>query len=132
VKILDIFINKTFKDKGYILINQLIRSSTSIGANICEARFAYTKRDFLSKIAISYKEAQETEYWIYLLRKVNIIDEKQGGILTYDIQELQKMLSSTILTTRRSISHRNFHKYRSQRNQILSAYRLPTQPVRSS
>ena len=61
----------------YTLINQLERSATSIGANIREAKYAHSKADFVSKLQIALKECYETEYWLKLFVKTNMISEEQ-------------------------------------------------------
>ena len=70
--------------KEYILSKQLLRSGTSIGANAEEAQGGQSRRDFISKIAISYKEARETHYWLRLLRDTNFLDKKAANSLIKD------------------------------------------------
>ena len=60
----------------YSITNQLERSSTSIGANIREAKYAHSKPDFISKLQISLKECYETEYWLELMQKAEILKEE--------------------------------------------------------
>ena len=62
--------------KESVLINQLLRSATSVGANLHEAQYAQGKRDFISKLEIALKESNETSYWLKLLLKTNRIDEQ--------------------------------------------------------
>jgi len=86
--------------KEYVLINQLLKSGTSIGANIREAEFAQSKADFASKMSIALKEAAETEYWIMLLRDTLYIDgDTARKILDYNT-EILKMLISTVKKTK--------------------------------
>jgi len=80
------------------IINQLVRSGTSIGANYCEANNACSKKDFQNKIFISKKEIQETKYWFQILAKSNPEKAKEIRILWKECQELmmifQKIISS--------------------------------------
>lgn len=77
-----------------ILVNQLIRSGTSIGANVEEAIGAQSDKDFLHKISISYKEARETSYWISLLKDMNDLEGKMADELTNDCIELKRILGA--------------------------------------
>jgi len=85
--------------KEYVLSKQILRSGTSIGALIREAEFGQSKADFRSKMAIALKEANETEYWLSLLKDTNYINEKLYQSLSNDCMELIKMLVSTVKTT---------------------------------
>jgi len=89
-------------DKGgnYIIGKQLLRSGTSICANIRESQCAQTKPDFLTKLYISLKEASETEYWIELLRDAGYISDKQAESMLTDCVELIKLLTSIIKSTK--------------------------------
>lgn len=70
------------KDKSYEpLYKQLLRSGTSIGANVSEAQSAPTKKDFINKLSISLKESRETEYWIRLLKETEIINQQEHDSL---------------------------------------------------
>ncbi len=84
--------------KERIISQQLIRSGTSIGANVEEAIGGQSKRDFQSKLRISYKEARETHYWLRLLRDIGYIDQSQSKKLIADCEELLKILSSILKT----------------------------------
>lgn len=77
---------------------QLMRSGTSIGANVEEARGGQSKRDFSAKMCIAYKEARETKYWLRLLRDTGIIDSKLAASFLADIEEIIKILASIIKT----------------------------------
>jgi len=78
-----------------VLSKQIVRSGTSIGANIEEAIGAQSEKDFLSKICIAYKECRETEYWLRLLKDSEFIEEKHFESIHNDCVELLKMLSSS-------------------------------------
>ncbi|MBI3123951.1 MAG: four helix bundle protein [Ignavibacteriales bacterium] len=89
------------KDKSYEpLYKQLLRSGTSIGANVSEAQSAPTKKDFINKLSISLKESRETEYWIRLLKETEIINQQEYDSLIKDCDELERLLTSSIKTAR--------------------------------
>lgn len=91
-------------EKEFILSRQLLKSGTSIGALIREAEHAQSTADFISKMSISLKEANETEYWIMLLRDSNLIDTQTASKLISDNNELISMLVSTIKTSKNKLS----------------------------
>ena len=86
--------------KESVLINQLLRSATSIGANLHEAQYAQGTKDFISKLEIAQKECYETEYWLELFSKTNIIDEGQYAELKNDCGKIRRVLISSINTTK--------------------------------
>ncbi len=86
--------------KEFVLSKQVLRSGTSIGANVEEANQAESKADFVHKLSIANKEAFETNYWLRLLRDSNILTEKQAESLINDCEELQKLLTSSIKTSK--------------------------------
>ena len=86
--------------KESVLTNQLIRSGTSIGANIHEAQYAQGKKDFISKLEIALKEASETGYWLELAHRTNYIDEKQYKILSDKCATLRVMLVASCRTAK--------------------------------
>lgn len=86
--------------KEYVLSKQLLRSGTSIGANINEALSAQSKRDFVHKLSISLKEARETSYWLNLLKDSEYIKQESFTNLSNKCNEILKILSSIILTTK--------------------------------
>ena len=86
--------------KEFILSNQLFRSGTAIGALIAESEFAQSKADFISKLHISLKEANETSYWIDLLKDSDYINEKMYNSIQPNIKELISMLVSSIKTSK--------------------------------
>ncbi len=87
--------------KEFIISKQLLRSGTSIGANIEEATAAQTKKDFISKMAIANKEARETKYWLNLLQMSQIVDQNFNEYLT-SIEEIIKILTSIIKSSQES------------------------------
>ena len=84
----------------YSIVNQLERSSTSIGANIREANYAHGKADFVAKLQISLKECFESEYWLELMYKSEIIEESVALQLIHDCGVIRKILISSINTTK--------------------------------
>ena len=84
--------------KETVLINQLLRSSTSIGANIHEAQYAQGTKDFISKFEISLKECYETEYWLELLYETDCIEEEKYRPIQNDCGAIRRMLISSLNT----------------------------------
>ncbi len=84
--------------KEYSISKQLLRSGTSIGANIREAEFAQSNKDFISKMSIALKESNETDYWLSILKDTDYIDSSTYDTLASLNRELIKMLVSTINT----------------------------------
>ena len=82
------------------LINQLLRSGTSIGANIHEGNYASSKADFIAKFQIALKECYETEYWLKLFAKTNIISEQVYNKLINDSGKIRRILISSINTAK--------------------------------
>ena len=78
--------------KGFVLSKQLLRSGTSIGANVEEAIWAHSKADFLAKLSIAYKEARETHYWIRLLQESWFFSEKDSSSILSDLDEVLKII----------------------------------------
>ena len=82
------------------LLIQLLKSGTSIGANVEEAIGAQSKSDFISKISIAYKESRETSYWLRLLKDAGIIDIKLSSSFLLECEELKKVLSLILKTSK--------------------------------
>lgn len=92
------------KEKSeYILSKQILRSGTSIGANIKEGIEGQSKKDFLSKMNIALKEASETEYWLELLLATKYIDVKLFDSILEDCKELNRILTAIIKTTKNKL-----------------------------
>ena len=85
----------------YSLVNQLERSATSIGANIREAKYAHSKLDFIAKLQISLKECYETEYWLELMKRAEIITDI--STLMHDCGVIRRMLISSINTAKQNV-----------------------------
>jgi len=81
--------------REYVLAKQLLRSGTSIGANLTEAQYSVSKKEFLFKTSISLKECAETEYWLDLLKETKLISQVEHDSITKDNKELLRLLIST-------------------------------------
>ena len=86
--------------KSNILLNQLLRSGTSIGANIHEANYAASKADFINKLQISLKECYETDYWLGLFKDTNMITPEEYNNLFSQCSKIRKLLISSITTAK--------------------------------
>ncbi|MDW8393592.1 MAG: four helix bundle protein [Chitinophagales bacterium] len=86
--------------KEYVPSKQLLRSGTSIGALIRESEFAASKADFINKLTVSLKEANETEYWLMLLHDTDFLNKKEFLELQSDCRELIAMLVSSVKTSK--------------------------------
>jgi four helix bundle protein len=91
------------KQKEFILSKQLLRSGTAIGALVKEAEHAQSKADFLNKMNIALKEANETEYWLILLKEAEFMSEKEFVSIHSDCQEIIKLLASIVKSTKKSL-----------------------------
>ena len=89
--------------KEYIISKQIYRSGTSVGANVRESKHAQSDADFLSKMSIAYKEADETDYWLNLLHDNGYIDETQFNSLNNDLTRILKVLTSIVKTMRQKV-----------------------------
>jgi len=88
--------------KEFVLSKQLLRSGTSIGANVAEANQGQSRPDFISKLSIALKESVETEYWLNLLRDSEYLTPEQTQSLLDECRELIRILTSSIKTAKRS------------------------------
>ena len=86
--------------KEFVLSKQILRSGTAIGALIREAEYGQSKSDFIHKLSISLKEANETEYWICILHDTGYIQKKEFESISADCKELLKLLIASIKTTK--------------------------------
>lgn len=84
--------------KEFVLSKQILRSGTSIGANIAESECAISKKDFLNKVYIALKECSETIYWLDLLYDTDYLTEKEYLSIKAECEEMKKMMSSTTKT----------------------------------
>ncbi len=91
------------EQREFVLSKQLLRSGTSIGALVKESEHAQSKADFINKINIALKEANETEYWLMLLKDSDFFDEKSFQSINSDCQELISLLVSIIKTSKENL-----------------------------
>lgn len=89
--------------KEYVISKQIYRCGTSIGANVRESKHAQSDADFLSKMSIAYKEADETDFWLNLLRDNGYINESQFESLKKDIDRILKLLTSIVKTMNQKV-----------------------------
>lgn len=87
----------------FVLSKQIVRSGTSIGANSEEAIGAQSRKDFIAKISIAYKEARETHYWIRIISDSGYISQKQSDSLLLDLEELHKLLTTILKSSKNKI-----------------------------
>lgn len=95
------FLNQ--EKREYVLSKQLLRSGTSVGALVREAEQAESKLDYIHKLAISQKEANESDYWLELLFQSDFLNEIQYQSLKSDIVEINKILASIIISTKQNL-----------------------------
>lgn len=109
VRIIHLYQYLGSEKKEYVLSKQILRSGTSIGANVKEAIYGQSKADFAAKMNIALKEASETEYWLELLQKTDFLSEEQFKSINNDCTELLRLLTSIIKTanTQKLRPHRN-------------------------
>jgi len=101
-RIVKLYLYLSKKKNEYVLSKQLLRSGTSIGANIEEAQAGQSKRDFIAKIQISLKETKETHYWLRLLRDTEIIEKEVANSIIKDCEELLYILSAILKTAKKN------------------------------
>lgn len=105
IRIVNLYKSICQEQKEYVLSKQFLRSETSIGANIKEAIYGQSKKDFISKLSIALKEASETEYWLELLIATDYLDENLGNDIISDLVEVIKLLTAIINTSKNNISN---------------------------
>lgn len=94
VRIVNLYKYLTRKQREYVLSKQILRSGTSIGANVSEGERAQSRADFLTKMTIALKEANETKYWLTLLYRTNYINKAQYDSILNDLAELLRILTA--------------------------------------
>ena len=95
------------REKGeYVMSKQILKSGTSIGANYCEAVCAESPQDFVHKVSISLKEANETYFWLDLLHDGNYLDDARYNQMKIQVEELYKMLNSSALTVKQILKNK--------------------------
>ena len=103
VRIVNLYKLLSVEKKEFVLSKQLLRSGTSIGANVREANNAQSKADFIHKLSISQKECDETMYWLELLKETKYMSQSEFESIHKDASELLKIIRSIILTTKKII-----------------------------
>ena len=94
--------------REYVFSKQILRSGTSIGANLAEAQYGISKKDFLSKTYISLKETAETMYWLEIIKRAGLLTEEQFKSIFNDCEELKKLFMSITKNTKKSLLTPNF------------------------
>lgn len=89
--------------REYVLAKQILRSGTSIGANLSEAQYSVSKKEFLVKAQISLKECAETEFWLNLLKETNILSQNEYDDIITDCKELLRLLISITKSTKTNL-----------------------------
>ena len=100
IRIVRLYRYRCEKKKEFVLSKQLLRSGTSIGANVAEAQQAQSKADFVSKISIALKETTETKYWLRLLNATDYLSDVEIKTLLADCVEIEKILTSIIKSSK--------------------------------
>lgn len=103
IRIVNLYKYLINEKKEFVLAKQLLRSGTAIGALIREAEHAQSKSDFLNKMNVALKEANETNYWLMLLKDTNYLSEPEFNSLISDCSTILKLLISIVKTTKRSL-----------------------------
>ncbi len=103
VRVVNVYQFLVTERREFVLSKQFLRSGTSIGANAEEAVGGQSKNDFVAKLAIAYKEARETKYWIRLLQATGYFDRKQAESLLKDTEELLRIIGRIQITTKKNI-----------------------------
>ena len=98
VRIIKLYRYLCEEQREFVMSRQLLRSGTSIGANLAEAECAISRKDFLAKVYIALKECAETKYWLELLEETEYLTKSQFQSVYADCEELRKMLSATTKT----------------------------------
>ena len=103
IRIYNLYKHLNDDKREYVLARQLLKSGTSIGANLTEAQYAVSKKEFLVKAQISLKECAETEYWLDLLKEITLLTQTEYDSIIQDCKELLRLLISIVKSTKKSI-----------------------------
>ncbi len=95
--------------KEVVLSKQILRSGTSIGANINEAQYGNSRADFIAKLHIALKETGETEYWLHILQKSDYLDDTMASSMLRDCLEIKRILISSINTAKENMNAKDAH-----------------------
>ena len=101
IRIVNLYRHLRVSKKEFVLSKQLLRSGTSIGANIAEAQQAQSRADFVSKMNIALKETAETDYWMRLLHATEYLSDQEFQSMIVDCREIGKMLTAIIKSARK-------------------------------
>ena len=104
IRVIHLYQHLCESKKEFVMSKQLLRSGTSIGANIAKALCGVSRKDFLSKMYIAFKECSETNYWLDLLYETDYLNEQEYQSIHNDCEELSKLLSSITKSTQDSIN----------------------------
>ena len=104
VRVVKLYKHLSQEKKEFVLSKQLLRSGTSVGANVEEAIGGQSRKDFFAKLTIAYKEARESHYWIRLLKDTDFLSDKESVSLLKDIEEILKIIGSIQKTIRNTNS----------------------------
>ena len=104
IRIVKLYKHITEQKKEYVLSKQLLRSGTGIGALVKEAEHAQSKPDFVNKMNVALKEANETLYWLILMKETGYMQEEEFKSVYADAEELVKMLASIVKTTKMKLN----------------------------
>ena len=100
IRVVNLYKYLVEQKREFVLSKQVVRSGTSIGANIEEAIGGQSKPDFIAKCSTAYKEARETHFWLRLLRDTAYIDHHQAASLLADLDEILRILASILKTSK--------------------------------
>lgn len=104
IRIVKLYKYLTEKKKEFVLSKQLLRSGTLVGALVREAEHAQSKADFLNKMNVALKEANETMYWLILMKETDYLTKKQFDSMFSDAEEIIKLLASIVKTTKAKLN----------------------------
>ena len=104
IRCVNLYKHLTTEKKEFVLSKQLLRSGTSVGANIRESRNAQSPADFINKLSIALKEADETQYWFELLHHTDFITDEEFTSINADVDELISILTSVIKKTKTKLT----------------------------
>ncbi len=104
IRVVNLYQYLTENKKEYILSKQLLRSGTSIGANVTESQNAQSNLDFINKMSIALKETSETKYWLRLLKETGYLTEEESKSMLNDCMEIESILVKIIKTSKEKIN----------------------------
>ena len=107
LKIVRLYKDLIEKKKDYVISRQILRSGTAIGSNVEEAIGGQSKKDFVAKLSIAYKEARETHYWLRILRDSDFMEKEQAEEFLKDCDELMRIIGSIQKTIKSQLSLQN-------------------------